>query len=237
MYLQFSPRFEAVAVKPDEGKALQSAAKKTAKRDPENAKRTLVLATLDTIAEIGITDTTVSKIIERAELSRGMIHLHFGGKNPLLEAAARAFSEEYYYEVDRRIKLTGNDPEAVIMAIIDADLSEALMNQRSTRIWHAFRGIASSNSGIAVYSNTRDKRLRDLVRTAFENLAEQYENQDRFILARDATFGLLVLLEGMWVDYLSNSAEFSREVATSIVRRFIAGLFPHHFQDAQRLSS
>ena len=204
--------------------------RKAAKRDPDSSRRVLIAATLDTIAEIGITDTTVSKIIARANLSRGMIHLHFGGKNQLLAAAAKSFAEEYFAEMDRQLQQAGDDPETIIMAVVQADLSDALMNERSTRIWHAFRGAANTNDSIARYSSTRDKRLRTTIHTAFRRIASEYAEADNSILARDATFGLLVLLEGMWVDYLSNANEFSREVATSIIRRFINGLFPHHFQ-------
>ena len=204
-------------------------AKRASKRDPESSKRTLIQATLDTIAEIGITDTTVSKIIERAKLSRGMIHLHFGGKNQLLTEAAKSFGQEYFDELDRCVQQAGSDPEAIIMAVVQADLGEVLMNERSTRIWHAFRGAAGSNDGIATYSSTRDQRLRDTLHAAFEGIAAEYREEDRATLARDATFGLLVLLEGMWVDYLSNAKIFSREVAVSLIRRFIRGLFPNHF--------
>ena len=136
--------------------------------------------------------------------------------------------------LDQRIKDAGDDPEAIIMAVVRADLSEALMNERATRIWHAFRGAASSNEGIAAYSSTRDKRLRDTIHTAFKKIAASYDQGDNATLSRDATFGLLVLLEGMWVDYLSNANAFSRDVAISIVRRFIAGLFPDHFRPRAR---
>ncbi|WP_306113696.1 MULTISPECIES: TetR family transcriptional regulator C-terminal domain-containing protein [unclassified Roseovarius] len=203
--------------------------RKPSRRDPESSRRALITATLDTIAEIGITDTTVSKIIQRAGLSRGMIHLHFGGKNQLLAAAAQSFGEEYYHELDRLVSQAGDDPEAIIMAVVQADLSEAVMNVRSTRIWHAFRGAANSNTGIALYSSTRDKRLRATLHGAFKTIARDYGEQGDSTLAQDATFGLLVLLEGMWVDYLTNADVFSREVAISIIRRFIKGLFPDHF--------
>ncbi len=199
------------------------------KRDPDTNRRALIAATLDTIAEIGITDTTVSKIIQRANLSRGMIHLHFGGKNQLLAAAAKSFAEEYFAEMDRHVQQAGDDPKAVIMAVVQADLGDVLMNERSTRIWHAFRGAANTSDAIALYSSTRDERLRTTVHTAFKSIAKDYGDVDDSVLARDATFGLLVMLEGMWVDYLSNANAFSRDVAASIIRRFIKGLFPNHF--------
>ena len=60
------------------------------------------------------------------------------------------------------------------MAVVQADLSEAVMNVRSTRIWHAFRGAANSNTGIALYSSTRDKRLRATLHGAFKTIARDY---------------------------------------------------------------
>ncbi len=203
---------------------------KQPKRDPESHKRALISATLDTIAEIGITDTSVREIVERAGLSRGMIHLHYGGKSQLLAAAAEAFSKEYYKELDRFVTRAGDDPEGIILSVIDADLSEGLMNVRTTGIWHAFRGAARTDPGIAAFSNTRDERLREIVQSAFNEIARNYPEPASSTLARDATLGLLALLEGMWVDYLSNSDAFSRQTAKSIIRRFLAGLFPSHFR-------
>jgi AcrR family transcriptional regulator len=201
-----------------------------AKRDPKANKQVLVDATLITIAEHGITDTSVSRIIERAGLSRGMIHLHFGSKDNLLSAAAKQFSEEYYATMDRETDL-GPDtpPEDRILAIVRADLSEALLNPQSSKIWHAFRGVASTHVGIAKYSSTQDAKLVSKLRTAFRQLASEDGLQPD--IAEDATSGTLALLEGMWVNYLTDQKEFSREDAASLIRRFLAGLFPNRFAE------
>jgi len=203
--------------------------RRTARRDPEGSKAALIQATLDTIAEIGITETTVSRIINRAGLSRGMIHLHFGGKDKLLIAAVKATSEAYYKEVDRRVAMAGNNPANIVMAVIEADLSEELLNEKTVKIWHAFRGVASTNAEIAQYSSTRDKRLRRIIRSAFDEIARAEGQDNAPRLASDLTFGTLALLEGMWVDYMSNHDIFSRKTAISIICRFLAGPFPHHF--------
>ncbi len=185
---------------------------------------------MDAIAEIGIADTTVSKIIERAGLSRGMIHLHFGGKTQLLSAAAKVFNEQYYAEVDRRVALSDKTPEGIVNAMISADLCEELLDLRSTRIWHAFRGLAVSNAEIAEYSNSRDARSRDLIGSAFEAIAKEYPTEDASSLTRNATYGVLMLLEGLSVDFLSNTQVFSRPFAKALIYRFLSGLFPDHFQ-------
>lgn len=202
--------------------------KRSSKRDPEANRQLLIKATLDTIADIGVTDTSVSRICERSGLSRGMIHLHFGGKDNLLTAAAQHFSTEYYAEMDRLTDL-GSDasPEDRVMAVIEADLSEALLNPRSTKIWHAFRGIASSHPGIARYSSTQDPKLVETLRLAFREIAQQNGHDPK--LVDDATSGTLALLEGMWVNYLTDTQVFSRRRSAELIRRFLGGLFPGKF--------
>ncbi|WP_282170350.1 TetR family transcriptional regulator C-terminal domain-containing protein [Ruegeria atlantica] len=202
--------------------------KRSSKRDPEANRQLLIKATLDTIADIGVTDTSVSRICERSGLSRGMIHLHFGGKDNLLTAAAQHFSTEYYAEMDRLTDL-GSDasPEDRVMAVIEADLSEALLNPRSTKIWHAFRGIASSHPGIARYSSTQDPKLVETLRHAFTEIARKNGHDPN--LVNDATSGTLALLEGMWVNYLTDMQVFSRRRSAELIRRFLAGLFPGKF--------
>ena len=202
--------------------------KRASKRDPKVHKQVLIKATLDTIAEIGITDTSVSRIVERAGLSRGMIHLHFGGKDKLLTAAAQQFSADYYADMDRLTDLGPNaSAEDRVMAIVRADLSEVLLNPRSTKIWHAFRGVASSHEGIARYSSTQDEKLVATLRLAFSELAGDCDSTAT--LTEDATNGTLALLEGMWVNYLTNMDGFSREGAVALIRRFLSGLFKQSF--------
>ena len=48
-------------------------------------------------------------------------------------------------------------------------------------------------------------------------------------LARDATYGTLVMMEGMWTDFLTHMDAFDRTEAERIVRRFLSGLFPDSF--------
>ncbi len=204
-------------------------AKRLVKRDPKASRQALVDATLDTIADIGLTETTVTNIIRRAGLSRGMVHLHFGGKDNLLTEATRYFSDQYYARMDRLTEIGDAAPEVQVMAVVAADLSEDLLNPRSAKIWHAFRGAASSHPGIAKYSSTQDDRLVGVIRSAFEDIAKAAGMPGD--TAQDATYGTLALLEGMWVHYLVDTDSFSRADSKRLVRRFLAGLYPDHFSD------
>lgn len=192
---------------------------------------TLIEATLDTIAEEGFSGTSVSAIIQRANLSRGMIHLHFGGKDGLIEEAALQSSEAYFTGLESALAQSGISPQEQIAAVIDNDLSDEVLNERSVRVWYAFRGESRNRAGISRYSDTRDDRLRDLMFTAFETIVRQMELPDPLVVARDATHGTLALLEGMWTDYLLHPKSFNRESAKRIIFRFLGSLFPSNFSE------
>ena len=209
----------------------QTALKKRrpARRDPEASKQLLIEATLDTIADIGITDATVSSIIARAGLSRGMIHLHFGGKDNLLTSAVEYYSDEYFRKMEEQIAQAGDAAADIILALVRADLSEPIMNPPSVKIWHAFRGVSHSYPSIAKFASTQDVELQEILDRAFTHIESEYGAGELSVSATEATFGTLALLEGMWVHYLSDMDGFSREGAVLLIRNFLAGLFPRHF--------
>ncbi|MWD27831.1 TetR family transcriptional regulator [Aquicoccus sp. SCR17] len=195
----------------------------------ERNRMALITATLDCVAELGIAGTSVSAIIERAGLSRGMIHLHFDGKDKLLEEAAQQLNAQYYDTLDAALLAAGPSPEEQVEAIVRTDLSVDLLNERYANIWYAFRGEARKRDSIAVFSNTRDARLRNRIFQTFLAIARSAECPEPEQVARDAAHGTLALLEGMWADFLLHPHAFRREEATRIVLRFLAGLFPSHF--------
>ena len=189
----------------------------------------LIEAVLDSVAEKGISETSVSEIIQRAGLSRGMIHLHFGGKDNLLHAAARHSSEEYYDGLEAVLQTAGDSGQERVEMIVRGDLSKRVLNTRNVSIWYAFRGEARNRSAIAEYSDTRDARLRNMTLNAFTRIVRDTNCEDPTGVARDATHGTLALLEGMWTDFLLHPDRFDRDEATRIVFRFLAAMFPAHF--------
>jgi len=195
----------------------------------ERSRQLLIDATLNSLADIGLARTSVTEIVERANLSRGMVHLHFSSKNRLIEEAAKHTSALYFQDLGAALSQTGNAPQEQLEAIVINDLSEKVLNERSIRIWFALRGEASVSQAIARYSDTRDEKLNDLVLDAFLEIAAESRISKPGACARDATHGTLALLEGMWTDYFLHSDSFNRDTARRIAFRFLSGLFPDHF--------
>ncbi len=199
------------------------------KKLAEQNRQALIDATLDSIAEIGIAQTSVSEIIRRANLSRGMIHLHFGSKDNLFIAAVMQTGEVYYEHLEKFLANAGNPAQKRLAAIVDCDLDKKVLNKRSISIWYAFRGEAREGNAISNYTDTRDKRLNTLIYKLCRELADIEGIAEPALVARDATHGTLALLEGMWTDFLLHPNAFDRKRAKRIIFRFLSALFPMHF--------
>lgn len=187
------------------------------------SRQALIDATLDVIAEDGIAGASVTRIIERSGLSRGMIHLHFGNKERLLVAAARFMADDYYRNLFRFIDDAPATPGQRLIAMIEADLDRSSLNEKTIAIWFAFRGAARAHNAFARYSDTRDRRLRDLFSAAFAELMGAEAQSPE---VTDAAYGTIALMEGMWADYFLHGNAFDRGAARRVVLHFIAGVVP-----------
>jgi TetR/AcrR family transcriptional repressor of bet genes len=202
---------------------------KIKRTDTGQNKSALIHATLDAIADIGFAKASVTEIITRANLSRGMIHLHFHGKANLMIEAAKFANSEYHEVLELRLRSAGPSPQEQLATIIRSDLSETVLNRKSASIWYELRGASRHQPEIARYSDTRDARLRDLFFSVFLKIATAQNMCQPDVVARDATHGSIALLEGMWTDYLLHPNSFGRKSAERIVFRFLSALFPDHF--------
>jgi TetR/AcrR family transcriptional repressor of bet genes len=193
----------------------------------EYYRQLLIEATMDSIYELGIADTSVTSILKRAGVSRGMINLHFKSKDQLLIATIAHVSKTYYDRWFEFIDAAGQEPAEQLEAMIEGDFSEAILNDKSVAIWFAFRGESRSHKPYAKYTDTRDKPLIRRYLGVCEQLVEKEGAQN--ILPMDVVHGVLAILEGMWLDFYLHSDAFNRNSAKRICFTFLAGLFPKQF--------
>ncbi len=203
--------------------------KERRKTEKQSNRQVLIEATLDCIAELGLLGTTVSEMYKRQGLSRGMIHLHFDGKSNLIVEAAKVANHQYFEVLNRNIETAASTPNCLIEAVIRSDLCEACLNKRTASIWYELRGASRSNPTIAKFSDTRDQRLRDILKSASLEVCRQEGLGDAQGAANEVTTGLIAFTEGMWTDFLLHPDAFDRNAAERVIFRFLAGIWPTHF--------
>ena len=201
--------------------------KKRVVNKPLNRQK-LIQATLDTIVDVGIENTSVSQILEKAQLSRGMINLHFSNKENLLLEALKFHSNQYYESWFENLdKVKTNTPAIQLQTIIESDLETCLLNKDYIVVWYEFRGKARTNSSYRKYTDTRDKLYRDVYYKICAELVKS-ESLNKAI-SRNIAHGVIAMLEGMWIDFYMHSDSFNRSSAKKTLFVFLAYVFPKQF--------
>ncbi len=193
----------------------------------ERHRLKLIEATADAILEHGLAAVSVSRILEHAGLSRGMVNLHFSSKSRLLLEVARHFSDAYAAHWRAAIERAGPRPEDRLSAIIEADFDPAVLNRRTMAVWFAFRGEAHSTPDYMPFIDSREGPITKAVLGICTELCADgaYPQVNPAFAARAFT----VALEGLWTDFHLHPDSFSRDEARAIMLHMARTFFPRHF--------
>ncbi len=192
-------------------------------------RQSLIDATIASIVEIGLIRTSVSEIIARAGVSRGMIHLHFQGKENLIVAAAEAAADDYYDTLKAHLVKARPEGQFQIEAMILCDLGPTGLTEEKTRIWHELRGAVRAYPALHIFSDTRDRFLQNMTVDSFSDIFRQTGCPEGAEQARDMSIAILTMMEGMWSDFMLHPENFDRARAAQIVFRVLASVLPGYF--------
>ncbi len=205
----------------------KTARKTTRDASKESRRLALIEATADTILEHGLLGVSVSRILERVGLSRGMINLHFATKNNLLTSVAEHYWTSYTAHWHHALDNAGTQPEARLRAIIDADFDPVVLNRRSMAVWFAFRGEARSSPEFMAFIDSRDPKMLSALHEICVALcaAGPYPEVD----AQLVVLALNAALEGLWTDFHLHPDQFDGSEARAVMLHMARAFFPNHF--------
>jgi AcrR family transcriptional regulator len=203
-------------------------AKSAREQTKERHRRALIEATADAIAEHGLAKVSVSRILDKAGLSRGMVNLHFSSKNNLLRAVAQQFSEDYTSHWIVAMESAGSRAEARLRAIIDADFDPVVLNRRTMAVWFAFRSEAHSSPEFMPFIDSRDAKMQRTITSICRELCERGANPGTD--PQIAALSIIALLEGLWTDYYLHPDRFDRDTARAVVLHTAHAFFPESFE-------
>jgi TetR/AcrR family transcriptional regulator, transcriptional repressor of bet genes len=187
----------------------------------------LIDATMDCMAEHGISGTTLAKVTEIAGLSLGLVNFHFASKERLFEETLRFVANEHRDQWQQDIKAAKPTDTDRFLAIIDSFFHPRICSRRKLSVWFAFFGEASNRS---IY--------REIVMDIDEERHQESMRLIRRIAAESGDVGidpiivsltLEALVDGLWLNMLIYPDEFTRELSKTQVRRMLAMTFPRHF--------
>src|SRR5277367_1124690 len=106
--------------------------------DAAGTRRTqLIEMTIDSLAEVGYVESTLTRIGKRAGVSAALVAHYFGDKEALLEATFRSLVARVGRRVRSRL-IQAHTPRGSVHAIIDANLAAEEFDRRTGAAWLAF---------------------------------------------------------------------------------------------------
>jgi TetR/AcrR family transcriptional repressor of bet genes len=160
----------------------------------------LIEATIETLANCGLSRTTLTEVAGAAGLSHGLVNFHFQSKERLLAETLLYLAAEYRENWTRAPAAAGPSPAERLDALIRADFAPAISTPARLKAWCAFWGEAQSRPAYQQTCGTNDRLyVATLESICAALIAETGAAHDPARVARI----LRVTIEGTWLDLIT----------------------------------
>lgn len=178
-------------------------------REPEAVRqKDLIAATLDSIAELGLSGATVREVSLRAGVTPGLIRRYFDNKERLVIAAYKVFIADLIAAAEAGC---GDGPPLARLAdLVRACVTPPVADGRMVSIWAAFVGTVHSDPVMAEVHREGYKAFRTLIeRLVGEAMAERGNALcEQQILQKAIVIN--ALLDGLWIEISMGGDDFSQ---------------------------
>jgi TetR/AcrR family transcriptional repressor of bet genes len=198
--------------------------KREAKRNAN--RRKLIDAAIASIAELGLAGTTVSSVVARAGLSRGIINLHFETKEALLAEVLRALTLEWR-GAWRETLVVETSPAERLRDMLLIAFEPPVFDRRKLAAWHAFYADSKQQDTYRAVAGENDRAYLDTLTELCRQVIDQggYRDVDPWLTA----MGLQSMTDGLCLNWLTNPRETTPEVARRVCQQALKTAFPDHF--------
>lgn len=193
----------------------------------EKRQLQLIQATMRSIANHSLSETTISTVSTEAGLSRGIINLHFQCKEKLLLETLRYVVDEYKTLWENALNGAGDSSSERLAALVHVDFHRSVCDRNKLSVWFAFWSETRSRPTYRKLCAERDREYDAMMLKLCTDIIK--EGSYRGIDAEMAARGLAALTEGLWLDMLVNPRKMSRKKALKISMSYLSHLFPDHF--------
>jgi len=181
-------------------------------------KQQLINATLESVAQFGLQNTTIITISKIAGLSSGIISHYFGGKQELIEATVKYLLEQLKLALLERVTQQHLSAGQRLEMIIEANFTQLQRSAPATKTWLSFWAQSMHHPGLARLQHINSKRLNSNLLFSFRQLLAD----DLAVIASKQT---AAMIDGFWLrSALSPKPEEEFKQAEQLCKRFIDDL-------------
>ena len=192
----------------------------------ESNRRKLIEATIASIAEHGLAGTTVSTVIEKAELSRGIINLHFETKEALMVEALRCLVEEYYGAWNAILEDPNSSSAEKLKAMLLTEVDPVIADDKKLTAILCYYGDPHYQETHRTFFADDDQASLDRMTELCGELIEQggYDGID----SERTAMALWSITDGLLPNRTYYPEVFDRQVCREVIRLTLNRFFPKH---------
>lgn len=153
-------------------------------------------ATLELVAEAGVSGATVRAIADRAGVTPGLIRHYFDGKDDLVRTAYAMVMDRMTALSDQAIDPAEDDPVSRLAAFLAVSLRPPVMDVAQVGLWAGF-----------LHQVRRDAAMREVHRLTYlayrdrlQSLIEALPNRSTCVPPRALAIACNGMIDGLWLE-------------------------------------
>ncbi len=186
-------------------------------------KQQLINATIQTIASVGLSKTTVAKVAKTAGLSQGIVNFYFESKDHLLISTLEFISNEYDGAIESAL-LNKSGAMDILHAIVDASFDPQLFNRGKLIVWFAFLSESHAREEYFSICGKQDLASRNRLIALISQLTKP--KRQPHLNSEAIARGLEGMIEVYWQEFLTTPEGFDTESAKQTCKDYLAAFFP-----------
>ena len=189
-------------------------------------RQQLIDATLRSISERGLQNTTIVSISKIAGMSSGIISHYFGGKKELIEETVSYLLDQLQQSLLERI--TEENPPAHIRLnlIVEANFTEFQRSILATKTWLSFWAMSMHDPAMARLQSINSNRLYSNLLFSFKELLDPESSAN-------AAKQTAAMIDGFWLrSALSENSEQEFIAAELLCKKFINDVIKQEMSNA-----
>jgi AcrR family transcriptional regulator len=188
------------------GKDRKPARKRHNRESPDVRRKSLIQATMRSIAKYGYAGTTIGRICAEAKVSRGLINHHFDTKEELIRQSYKELCDEWVLQTRDTVLDAHRDPEDRLRAMIRVSFSPGLFKQEYLGIWVGFWSAIGKSATLRKLNRELYKQDREAYQKIFDEIAAR---RGKLIDSRRAAISLIALMDGLWLEWCLDPKGFT----------------------------
>lgn len=188
-------------------------------------RQKLLDATIDLIAEQGLSGVTLGKVAQRTGLSRGISNYHFETKEQLMLEVLRMLYQEHERAWRSAVADVDESPVRRLHILIKTLLTPPIADHRKVAVWMAFWGVAPQRETYLEICASIDREYEAEVAGVLRQLSADEESINGMSL-KDISVTLTSMIDGFWLNYLISPGCLEPENAVKACLAFLSSFFP-----------